>query len=137
MAVLLGGRAAEQLVMGDISTGAADDLAKASDIAQEMVTRYGMVPQLGQVAYERNHTPFLEGAGQWGQERHYSDDTARHIDDAVRNLVDQAYAKALATLSAQRDLLEQGAQMLLAQETLTEAELLPLAERARIPSSAV
>ena len=136
MAVLLGGRAAEQLVMGDISTGAADDLVKATDIAREMVTRFGMVADLGQVAYERNRTPFLDGAGQWPQERNYSDDTARHIDDAVRQLVDQAYARAIATLTAQRDLLEEGAQQLLEKETLSEAELRPLADKARQPVSA-
>jgi len=136
MAVFLGGRAAEQLVMGDISTGAADDLVKATDIAREMVTRFGMVADLGQVAYERNRTPFLDGAGQWPQERNYSDDTARHIDDAVRQLVDQAYARAIATLTAQRDLLEEGAQQLLEKETLSEAELRPLADKARQPVSA-
>ncbi len=136
MAVLLGGRAAEQLVMGDISTGAADDLVKATDIAREMVTRFGMVADLGQVAYERNRTTFLDGAGQWPQERNYSDDTARHIDDAVRQLVDQAYARAIATLTAQRDLLEEGAQQLLEKETLSEAELRPLADKARQPVSA-
>ena len=131
MVVLLGGRAAEQLVFQDISSGAADDLAKVTDIAQDMVTRLGMAPALGQVAYERQRTAFLDAAPPFGTERSYSEDTARHIDEAVRQLVDTAYQRALDGLQARRDLLEQGARQLLAQETLTEAELAPLADAAR------
>ncbi len=131
MTVLLGGRAAEQLMMGDISSGAADDLAKATDIALDMVTRLGMAPELGQVAYERQRTPFLAQLPQFGSERNYGEDTARHIDEAVRRLIDEAYGQALQGLQLRQALLEEGARLLLEHETLTEAELAPLAERAR------
>jgi cell division protease FtsH len=131
MTVLLGGRAAEQLLMGDISSGAADDLAKATDIALDMVTRLGMSPELGQVAYERERAPFLAQLPQFGGERHHGEDTARRIDEAVRKLIDEAYAQALQGLTTRRSVLEEGAQLLLAHETLTEAELAPLALKAR------
>lgn len=131
MTVLLGGRAAEQLMLGEVSSGAADDLAKATDIALDMVTRLGMSSELGQVAYERQRTPFLAQMPQFGSERNYSEDTARHIDEAVRGLVDMAFSRATQALQARRDLLEQGARLLLERETLAEAELAPMAASAR------
>ena len=79
MAVLLGGRAAEKLVFDHLSTGAADDLAKATDIARSMVTRYAMVPELGHVSYESESAAFLQGPAQAFRTRDYSDDTAREI----------------------------------------------------------
>ncbi|MGK2898440.1 MAG: ATP-dependent zinc metalloprotease FtsH [Burkholderiaceae bacterium] len=131
LAVLLGGRAAESLVIGEVSTGAADDLVKASDIAHDMVARYGMSPEVGQVVYERQQSRFLDLPEGMALERGLSDDTARRIDAAVRALVDEAFARATALLTERRALLDEGAARLLAQETLTEAELLPLAEAAR------
>ena len=83
MAVLLGGRAAEQLVFGHLSTGAADDLAKVTDIARSMVMRYGMDEKLGNLSFEDERPPFLPMPGV-GTERRYSEDTAREIDRAVR-----------------------------------------------------
>jgi cell division protease FtsH len=135
MTVLLGGRAAEQLVLGEVSSGAADDLAKATDIALDMVTRLGMSSELGQVAYERQRTAFLAQLPQFGTERNYSEDTARHIDRAVRSLIDAAYARATQGLQARRELLERGARLLLERETLTEAELAPLVASARALSA--
>jgi cell division protease FtsH len=123
MAVLLGGRAAEQLVFGHWSTGAADDLAKVTDIARSMVTRYGMVPELGHVSYEGEASPFLGGTASPFRTRDYSDDTAREIDTAVRSMVQSAFDKALAILGEERDTLEEGARQLLDKETLGEAEL--------------
>ncbi len=131
LAVLFGGRAAEALVLGELSTGAADDLAKASELALDMVTRFGMAAEVGQVAYERPRNPFLDSAGQLHAERPHSEATARAIDEAVRRLVDEAFARAGDILSQRRALLEEGAQQLLGKETLTEEELKPLAERAR------
>ncbi|TAN54587.1 MAG: ATP-dependent metallopeptidase FtsH/Yme1/Tma family protein, partial [Betaproteobacteria bacterium] len=121
MAVLLGGRAAEEAVFGHLSTGAADDLVKVTGIARSMAMRYGMVGTLGHVAYEEERTPFLEvpGAGR----REHSEATAREIDIAVREIVSSAYDKALAILRRERELLERGAQQLLEKETLAEAEL--------------
>jgi cell division protease FtsH len=123
MAVLLGGRAAEQLVFGHLSTGAADDLAKVTDIARSMVARYAMVPELGHVSYESESSVFLGGAASPFRTRDYSDDTAREIDTAVRTLVQSAFEKALEILREQRDALQKGAQRLLEKETLGETEL--------------
>ena len=101
MAVLLGGRAAEIIVFGEISTGAADDLQKVTDIARAMVTRYGMVEKMGQVTFEDQPQPFLGTAPPFGQERRYSEETAREIDIAVRDIVAQAFDKAVGILDRQ------------------------------------
>jgi len=138
LAVLMAGRAAEALLLGEVSTGAADDLVKASDIAHDMVTRYGMSETVGQVVYERQRQRFLELPENLALEGGLSDATARRIDDAVRALVDEAYGRATALLAARRDLLAQGAERLLAQESLGEEELRPLAEAARaLPAAGV
>jgi cell division protease FtsH len=122
MTVLLGGRAAEQLVFGEISTGAADDLMKVTEIARGMVARYGMDPALGQAAYETERGSFLgqpiEGGG-----RRFSEATAREIDVAVRERIDRTYQKALEILRARRGELESLAKKLLEKETLTADEL--------------
>ena len=122
MTVLLGGRAAEQLVFGEISTGAADDLMKVTEIARSMVTRYGMDPALGQAAYETERGSYLgqpiEGGG-----RRFSEDTAREIDVAVRERIERTYQKALEILRARRGELESLAKKLLEKETLTADEL--------------
>jgi len=124
MAVLLGGRAAEQVVFGHFSTGAADDLVKVTGIARSMVMRYGMVPSLGQVAYEEERSPFLGVPNVSARE--YSEETAREIDIAVREFVKGAYDKAIAILARERETLERGAKWLLEKETLAEAELAQL-----------
>jgi cell division protease FtsH len=133
MAVLLGGRAAETIVFGELSTGAADDLQKVTDIARAMVTRYGMVEKLGQVTFEDQPQPFLgTPAAPFGQERRYSEETAREIDMAVRDIVAQAFDNAVGILTAKRALLERAAARLLEKETLTESELRALIdERAK------
>src|SRR6516164_5795232 len=123
MAGLLGGRAAEQLVFGEISTGAADDLAKATDIARAMVLRYGMSEALGNVAYDRDRSPFLQSNFPVSQERTYSEDTAHAVDAAVRKLVDQAFDQATAILRKNRALLDRTAAALLETETLGEPEI--------------
>jgi len=129
MAVLLGGRAAEQLAFDEVSTGAADDLNKATDIARNMVTRFGMHDTLGQVTYETPRQTFLgEDALAHYAEREFSEETAREIDCAVRELIRAAYDTALAVLRQNRSALEAGARLLLEKETLTREELPPLAE---------
>jgi len=122
MAVLLGGRAAEEIIFGHLSTGAADDLAKVTDIARSMVMRYGMVKSLGNVAYEEERSPFLN-QNFVQKNRDYSEETAREIDVAVREIVKAAYDKVLSILIRQRTVLERGAQRLLEKETLAEDEL--------------
>jgi cell division protease FtsH len=136
MAVLLGGRAAERLVFGKVSTGAADDLAKVSDIARSIVTQYGMVPSLGDVAYDRHPPQFLQGSGQapsW-LERSYSEETAHEIDCAVRNIVARAGKRAAEVLESHRDLLDRGAKVLLEKETLSVTELQELMSARPVPA---
>jgi len=123
MAVLLGGRAAEMLVIGELSTGAADDLAKVTDIARTMVTQYGMEPSLGHLVYETPRSPWLATPQAPNEPLRYSEQTAQRIDAAVRDLVSQAFELSLSTLAAQRERLETGAARLLERETLGEDEL--------------
>ncbi|QSA97248.1 ATP-dependent zinc metalloprotease FtsH [Methylococcus sp. EFPC2] len=124
MAVLLGGRAAECIVFDQLSTGAADDLSKVTNIARSMVMRYGMDPKLGHVAYEAEHPTFLGGAGGVQvSERDYSEETAREIDCAVRKLIEEAFERTKSLLIARRAVLERGAQELLKNETLVESDL--------------
>ena len=128
MAVLLGGRAAELIVFGHLSTGAADDLARVTDIARAMVTRYGMSEKLGNVALEKDERSFLSPnpLGNGARERSYSDETATAIDDEVRDIVQRAMDRTIALLTERRALLETTARRLLEKETLDEAELLQL-----------
>jgi cell division protease FtsH len=128
MAVLLGGRTAEEVIFGHLSTGASDDLSKVTDIARSMVTRYGMYPDLGPLAYESEPSGFLAGIPQ-AQHRLYSEQTAREIDVAIRGLVEAAQAQARRILEDNRGLLEEGAEQLLAKETLADAELQALLRR--------
>ena len=138
MAVLLGGRAAEKIVFGELSTGAADDLAKVTDIARTMVTHYGMVEKLGQVTFEEEQSRFLTGPGMppMPSVKRYSEETAREIDHAVKEFVDEAFARATKVLTDRRSVLEAGAKRLLEKETLTEAELSSLLAGSEGPSSA-
>jgi cell division protease FtsH len=122
MTVLLGGRAAEQVVFGEISTGASDDLVKATDIARSMVTRYGMDEKLGQAALETQRGTYL-GVPSEGGGRRFSEDTAREIDVAVRERIDRTYQKALQILRDRRAELDRLAKTLLEKETLTAEEL--------------
>jgi cell division protease FtsH len=133
MAGLLGGRAAEQLVFGEISTGAADDIARATDIARAMVLRYGMSEALGNVAYDRDRSPFLQPNLPMPQERSYGEATAHAVDRAVRDLVDKAFARATAILQRNRALLDRTATALLASETLSEPEIAQLKREIEAP----
>jgi cell division protease FtsH len=128
MAVLLGGRASEHIVFGELSTGAADDLVKVSDIARSIVTRYGMTEELGQVVYEKSSHSFLGGEQPQMPylERSYSEATAREIDATVKAIVEEAFHRTVGLLRAQRDTLEKGAKLLLEHETLDEADLAAL-----------
>ncbi|HWI26795.1 MAG TPA: ATP-dependent zinc metalloprotease FtsH, partial [Stellaceae bacterium] len=125
MCVLLGGRAAEQIIFGHLSTGAADDLAKVTSIARDMVARYGMDEKLGPVSYDAQRPTFLQGAPNmlgWEQ-RSYSDGTAHAIDAAVQRIVEHAFTRTVTILKQRRDLLERGAALLLEKETLDGADL--------------
>jgi cell division protease FtsH len=128
MSVLLGGRAAELTVFGHLSTGAADDLRKVTDIARSMVTRYGMSERLGSVAYDRDPRSFLTGPDlpPPPREQDYAEETAAVIDKEVRGIVQSAMERALGILHERRDVLERTAQRLLEKETLDEKELTEL-----------
>ena len=121
MAVLLGGRSAEALVFDEISSGAANDLEKATHIARTMVTRFGMSEKLGQMAYESQHDAFLGNPA--SVTRDYSEETAREIDCAVRALIEDAANTAMHILKTHRKQLEEGAKLLLEKETLLPDEL--------------
>jgi len=130
MTVLLGGRAAESLFYENVSTGAADDLAKATEIARSMVARFGMDPRLGQVAYEPETASFLGApAGADWRPRSYGEETAAAIDAAVRDLIDAAFKRAVESLNANRTVLDQSAKELLTKETLSGEELQEIATK--------
>jgi len=128
MSVLLGGRAAELTIFGHLSTGAADDLRRVTDIARSMVTRYGMSQRLGSVTYDRDPRTFLTGPDLPSPptERDYAEETAAAIDEEVRGIVQTAMDRALEILRARRDTLERCARRLLEVETLDEKELTQL-----------
>ncbi len=123
MTVLMGGRAAEILLGEDISTGAADDLAKATDIARGMVLRFGMDDRLGPVAWDTEQGNFLQQPGVFWRPRQFSDETAHEIDVAVRSHLEGALARAVGILKVNRTELDEGAAALLAHELLSAEEL--------------
>jgi cell division protease FtsH len=125
IAVLMGGRAAEALIFdGEVSTGASDDLQRATEIANEMVTRYGMSETVGQRTYAPAPQPFLTGATVKSVEA--SEVTEREIDVAVRDLVGKAFSRATDILGSRRADLIEGARLLLVQETLTADQFPPI-----------
>jgi ABC-type lipoprotein export system ATPase subunit len=126
MAILLGGRASELLVFADPSTGAADDLAKATDMARGMVERFGMAETLGPVAHDTDTPHFLDQPGNFWRQRTTSPTTEREIDEAVRDLLRQALDRAMAILRTNRSSLESGAELLLERESVEAEELPPV-----------
>jgi len=133
MCVLLAGRAAERVFFDDVSTGAADDLQKVTEIARSLVAQYGMTEELGLLAYEGGNRsqgglpPALQG-------RDYADDTARMIDATARELVDDAYERALSVVRRERKRIDEVARTLLEEETLGEARLRELFEGVAEPA---
>ena len=131
MMVLLAGRAAEELVLDEISTGAADDLARVTDIARQVVTRFGMHPALGQAVLEPERGGFL-GEDRFAiTPRDHSEETAREVDLAVRDLIDRAYQRAKELLAARRGDLDAGTALLLERETITPEDFPALRNKAR------
>jgi cell division protease FtsH len=126
LTVLMGGRAAEMLRFASVSTGAADDLRKATDIARSMVTRFGMVAELGVVSYESETAPMLTPVPGMMAPRGYSEATAARIDAAVQRIVGAALDRACTILGANGTLLDSTAEKLLERETLGAADLEPL-----------
>ena len=124
--VLMAGRAAERLVFEQISTGAADDLARATDIARQLITRFGMSASLGQSVLERQSSSFLGERMPSAMDKDYSEQTAREVDLEIRALLDEGYRRATALLEGRRAGLDGGALLLLEKETLTPEEFPPI-----------
>ena len=133
LVVLLGGRTAEAVVFQHTSTGAADDLLRATSIARGMATRYAMVPGLGAVSYDTDGETYL-GIPQV-ERRTYSEETAREIDLAMRAIIDEASTRCRSLLAQRRRTLEKAARLLLSRETLTEGDLNPLFAEAQVEAS--
>ncbi len=133
MTQALGGRAAEELVIGDVTTGAANDLEKVSEIARAMVTEYGMSEDLGPLTYGKKHGPvFL--ARDLSEERNYSEDIAKRIDTEVRAIVEQCYSRAKQMISERRDTLDKLVEVLLEKETLNREEVEAIIETGQLPA---
>jgi len=132
--VLLGGRAAEEIIFGDVTTGAQNDLQRATDIARSMVTLYGMNDALGNVTYQPRPNPFFHPQG-LVTPREVSEATARMIDDEVRRIMDSRMEDVLTTLRAHEDLLHLVAEKLLEKETIESEEFFALIGRKSAPKT--
>jgi cell division protease FtsH len=118
LSVLLGGRVAEEIIFGQVSTGAQNDLGRATDIAKSMVKEYGMSEKLGLTTFERERKPlFLDFDPSRGT-KDYSEETAREIDDEIRKFIDQSYVKVKTVLIEKKEILERVAQILLEKESI-------------------
>lgn len=119
IATMLGGRSAEEVVFGSITTGAANDLQRATDVAEQMVTSYGMSEVLGPLAYDRSkQNNFLDNGAMPNARRLVSDETAKAIDEEVKSIVESAHQRALGILRDNRELLEEISQLLLEEEVI-------------------
>ena len=121
--MLLGGRVAEEIVYHEVSTGAQDDLLKATDIAKNMVKTYGMSDKLGQLSFDGARQPLFLQTGQPPAPGDYSEETSREIDCEVRRIIDEQHARVTTILSAQQDVMHEAATELLGKETITGGEL--------------
>src|SRR6185295_11828846 len=117
IAGLLGGNASERLVFGDTTTGSSNDIEKATTLARRMVTEFGMSDRLGPLSFgKRDELVFL--GREIGEQRNYSDEVAKQIDEEVRAIIDRAYVRATETLTEHRDRLDRLAEKLIAEETV-------------------
>ncbi|MCP9452237.1 MAG: ATP-dependent zinc metalloprotease FtsH [Nitrospira sp.] len=129
IAVLLGGRIAEELTFGEASTGAQNDLVKATDIAKSMVKAYGMSDKLGTIALERDRQPQFLQISVGSEKGDYSEQTAREIDCEVRRIIDEQYERVRKLLESKKAALEQGARLLLEREVISGPELQAILEK--------
>jgi cell division protease FtsH len=121
IAGMLGGNASERLIFGDTTTGSSNDIEKATNLARRMVTEFGMSERLGPLAFgKRDELVFL--GREIGEQRNYSDDVARQIDEEVRAIIDRAYSRAMDVLTTHKDRLIQLAERLVAEETIEHDE---------------
>ncbi|MGE3264701.1 MAG: ATP-dependent zinc metalloprotease FtsH [Methylocystis sp.] len=126
MTVLLGGRAAEMLIFNEATTGAADDLERATEMARAMVTRYGMSPDVGQASFARERSRYLDLPGASPQQSEASDQTSARIDEAISAFVEQAFERATAILRKCAAVHQDSAEGLLEKESFSEEELAPI-----------
>src|ERR1700730_12934500 len=127
MAMTLGGRAAEEIIFGEITTGAANDLEKVTATAKQMVMRFGMSEKLGPRVFGHDHgMPFL--GREFSAEPDYSDEIAREIDDEIRRIVESAHVQAKDILSERRDSLEKLSEILVKRETIEKEQFQALLE---------
>jgi cell division protease FtsH len=122
IAVLLGGRAAEELIFGQPTSGAADDLRRATELARKMVCEYGMSEKLRNLALGENHSEIFLGKDLM-QIKNYSEDTAKIIDEEIKNIVDKAYNRALTLLKDHEDILKELSKVLIEKETIDGSEI--------------
>jgi cell division protease FtsH len=137
LATLLGGRAAEEVVFNSITTGASNDLQRATDMAEKMVTTYGMSKVLGPLAYDKGQQNTFLGDGMMNPRRMVSAETAKAIDEEVKELVETAHQNALIILQQNRELLESIAQQILATEVIEGEDLQSLLGQAKLPENFV
>lgn len=123
IAVLLGGRVAEEIIYHEVSTGAQDDLLKATGIAKSMVKAYGMSEKLGQISFDRDRQPLFLQQAQPQASGDYSEETSREIDCEVRRIIEQQYGRVTSILNAQQEALRRAAKVVLGKETITGEEL--------------
>jgi len=131
IAMLLGGRAAEEIVFGNVTNGASNDMERATAIAEQRVTAYGMSKVLGPLSYENGHQQNFLGKNGTNPRRMVSDETTKAIDDEVKEIVEAGYQQALAILNNNRDLLEAIAGRILETEVIEGEELENLLNQVR------
>ncbi len=129
--VLLGGRVSEELVFGDISTGAMNDLQRATDIARSMVTEYGMSDRLGPLTYTREPRSAYLDLGLGSRTREYSEQTAEGIDEEITRIIEETYQDTRSILKDQRENLERLARILLEKESIEGDELKTFAAKVK------
>lgn len=132
IATLLGGRSAEEIVFGKVSTGASDDIQKATDLAERAVTQYGMSQTLGPIAFEKNQAQFLGGSS---NRRAISDEVAAEIDRQVKQTIGNAHDLAVEILQLNRELLELTTQTLLETEVLEGETLAAILAQVQVPEA--
>jgi cell division protease FtsH len=118
LSVLLGGRVAEEIIFGEVSTGAQNDLGRATDIAKSMVKEYGMSEKLGLMTFEKERKPLFLNFDPSPGTKDYSEETAREIDDEIKKIIDQSYTKVKTVLIEKKEILQRVAQILLEKESI-------------------
>ena len=128
---MLGGRVAEEIVFGDISTGGQNDLERSSELARNMVCTYGMSEKLGALTFgKKNISPFL--GTEYGEEKNYSEETARQIDAEIKAVVESSYKRVHALLSENRTVLDALAACLEEKETLSGEEVDSIVKKLKV-----